>query len=167
MRQKIGRAVQACTATGRYSLTKVLGVPIDNDGGKQVEASHAIVLALGRAVADFALASDAQSVFQGMVRLALVQPNLGATLHIGVKQPVDDEQRPLNAADLAERHGQLMLTGIGRELFEQLTGRHGTCRHGGHRAQDARPVLDDEAFADLATDQTAQFVRRGGGVEEM
>ena len=84
MRQKIGRAGEACTATGRYCLTKVLGVPIDNDGGTQVEAGHAIVLALDRAVADFALASDAQSVIQGMVRLALVQPDLGAALHIEV-----------------------------------------------------------------------------------
>ena len=72
MRQKIGRAVEACTATGRYSLTKVLSVPIDDDGDEQVEASHAIVLALGRAIPNSALASDAQSVFQSMVRFALV-----------------------------------------------------------------------------------------------
>ena len=133
MRQKIGRAVEACTATGRYSLTKVLGVPIDDDGGKQVEADHAIVLALGRAIPNFTLGADTQGVFQGMVRLAFVQPDLGAALHVGVEEPFDDEEGALDAADLAKRNGQLVLARTGGELLEQLTGRYDARHHGGRR----------------------------------
>jgi hypothetical protein len=38
----------------------MLGVPVNDDGGEQVQACHAEVLTLGCAVADFALAPDAQ-----------------------------------------------------------------------------------------------------------
>ena len=34
------------------------GIPVNDDGGEQVEPGHAVVLVLARAVADFALASD-------------------------------------------------------------------------------------------------------------
>ena len=34
------------------------GIPVNDDGGEQVEPGHAVVLALAGAVADFALASD-------------------------------------------------------------------------------------------------------------
>ena len=56
----------------------MFGIPINDDGGEKVETSHAEVLALGGAVADFALATDAEGVFQGMVGLAFVQTDLGA-----------------------------------------------------------------------------------------
>jgi len=80
----------------------VFGVP-DDDGGEQVQTSHAVVLAFGGAVTDFALATNAQGVFQGVVRLPLVQANIGTSLHIGIEQPVDDEPRALYAPDFSER----------------------------------------------------------------
>ena len=83
-------------------MTNVLGVPIDDDGGQQVQASHAVVLALGGSIADFALTANAQSVFQGMVSLPLIQTNIGASLHIGIEQPVDNEQRSLNAPNFPQ-----------------------------------------------------------------
>ena len=94
----------------------MLGVPVDDDGGEQVEACHAEVLPFCCAVADFALAADAEGVFQGVMRLAFVQPDLGAALHVGVEQPVDDEERPLDPSDFPESNGQLMLSGVCREL---------------------------------------------------
>ena len=59
--------------------------------GEQVEAGHAVVLALAGAVADFALAPDAERVLEGVVCLPLVQAGVGPALHIGIEQPVDDE----------------------------------------------------------------------------
>ncbi|MGF6862463.1 hypothetical protein ABIE69_003051 [Rhodobacteraceae bacterium MBR-64] len=76
MREQIGRTVQTDPLPRGHGLTEVFGVPVDNDGGEQVETGHAIVLTLGRAIPDFALASDAQSVFQCVMRLALVQADL-------------------------------------------------------------------------------------------
>ena len=91
----------------------MLGIPVNDDGGEQVEACHAEVLTLSGSVADFALAADAQSVFQGMVGLAFVQTDLGPTLHVGVEQLVDNQQRPFNSSDFFEGFGQLVLAGIG------------------------------------------------------
>ena len=68
-------------------------IPLNDGGGEEVEPSHAVVLALAGAVADFALASDAQRVLEGMMSLALVQTGVDPALHIGVEQPVDDEER--------------------------------------------------------------------------
>ena len=38
------------------------GIPVNDDGGEEIEPSHAVVLALAGAVAYFALASDPQRV---------------------------------------------------------------------------------------------------------
>lgn len=48
---------------------------------------------------------------------ALVQADLSATLHIGVQQPVDDEQRPF---DFAQRDCKLVLSGICSEFSQEL-----------------------------------------------
>src|SRR6056297_2264360 len=160
MREQSGIAIQPGPLPRGYSLTEVLGVPVDDDGGEQVETSHAIVLPFGGTVADFALATDAQGVFQGVMGLALVQANLGPPLHVGVEEPFDDEEGAFDPADFTERQSQLVLARIGGELLEQLTGRHDARHHGGGGPQHARPILDDEALADLAADQAAQFVWR-------
>lgn len=93
------RAIETCVFSGRHGASKVVSVPIDYDCGEQIEASHTVVLSFGGSVTDFALTSDAQSVFQGMMRLAFIQANLGAPLHVGIKQPVNNEERALDAAD--------------------------------------------------------------------
>ena len=59
-------------------MPEMLGIPVDDDGGEQVEACHAVMLPFGGTVADFALPPDAQGVLEGVVCLALVQANLGA-----------------------------------------------------------------------------------------
>ncbi len=70
-------------------------------------------MAFGGAVADSALSSDTQGVFQGLTRFTLVQADLSAALHVGVKQPVDDEQGTFDATDFAQGKGQLVLARIG------------------------------------------------------
>ena len=64
---------------------------MDDDGGEQVEAGHAVVPALDGAVADFALTPDPECVLEGVTSLALVQAGVGPVLHVGVEQPVDKE----------------------------------------------------------------------------
>lgn len=125
MREQSGVAIQPGPLPCGDSLTEMLGVPVDDDGGEQIETSHAVVLPLGGTVVDFALAPDAQGVFQGVMGLALVQSDLGPALHVSVEEPFDDEEGPLDAADFAERDGQLVLAWIraGKQhhftIFEQ------------------------------------------------
>ena len=116
MGQKVWRTVETGAAAAGDGLPEMLGVPVDDDGGEQIEACHAEVLAFGCAVADFTLATDAEGVFQSVMGLAFVQPDLGAALHGGIKQPVDDEERPLDPSDFPQGHGQLVLSGAGCEL---------------------------------------------------
>ena len=74
MRQEFGldRQPGAFSLSDRFAQAH--GIPVDNDGRQQIEPSHAVVLAFAGAVADFALASDAQGVFQGVMGFAFVQP---------------------------------------------------------------------------------------------
>ena len=41
------------------SLTEMLGVPVNDDGGEEVQPGHSEVLALGCSITDFTLAADA------------------------------------------------------------------------------------------------------------
>ena len=68
------------------------GIPVNDDGGEQVEPGHAVMLSFAGAVADFALAPDAERVLERVMSLAPVQAGVGSAPHIGVKQPVDDEE---------------------------------------------------------------------------
>ena len=67
MRQKLMRTIETCVFSGRHSASKVVSVPIDNDCGEQIEARHTVVLSLSSSVTDFALTSNAQSIFQGVM----------------------------------------------------------------------------------------------------
>lgn len=96
----------------RYSFAKVLGVPVNDDLGEQVQPVHSEVLALGCSITDFTLATNAQGVFQRMMRFALIQADLGTALHIGIQQPIDDEQRPFDPADFAQCDREFVLSGI-------------------------------------------------------
>lgn len=158
MRQQSGVAIQPGPLPCGDGLTEVFGVPVDDDGGEQVETCHAVVLPLCGTVADFALPPDAQGVFQGVMGLTLVQADLGPALHVRVEEPLDDEEGAFDAPDFAERNGQLVLARVGCELLEKLTWPHSARHHGGSRPQYAGPVLDDKTLTDLATDQAAQLV---------
>ena len=94
------------------------------------------MLALARAVADFALALDPERVLEYVMSLALVQAGVGSALHIGVKQPVDDEERAFDPADFAESGGRVVPARIGCELSQQWARRKGTTGQGGSNPQD-------------------------------
>ena len=94
VRQKIGRAVQSFAFSVVDRLAEMLGVPVDDDGGEQIEACHCEVLAFSGAVADFTLATDAKGVFQGMMGFTLVQADLGTALHVGIEHPTAMTTQP-------------------------------------------------------------------------
>jgi len=98
------------------------------------------VLSFGGPVADFAAAMEADSPLQRMMRFTLVEADLGAALQIGIQNPVDHEQRALDAADLAQSRGKFVLPRIGGELAQNLAGRDTPGRDGGGDAQDVGPV---------------------------
>ncbi|GEM_PF-3470119 len=48
------------------------GIPVNDDGGEQVEPGHEVVLSFACAVAEFALAPDAERVLERVMSLAPV-----------------------------------------------------------------------------------------------
>ena len=80
----------------------MLGVPID-DGGEQIEAGHSEVLSFAGAVADFALTANSQGVLHSLMRLALIETDLGTALRRRAEQAMlaqiraAGRRRPLEA----------------------------------------------------------------------
>ena len=92
---------------------------------------------------------------------------MGASAHVRVEHPIDDEERALDAADFAKRRGEIMLARIRSELAQQLARRDGPRHHGGGASQHVWPVRHDQSVAHLAADQSAQLTRNGAGVKDM
>ena len=61
MGDKLGQAL-VLSLSDRFAETG--GIPVDDDGGEQVQPSPAIMLPFAGAVADFALAADAKRVLE-------------------------------------------------------------------------------------------------------
>ena len=64
MWQELGDHGQAGMSSPSDRFAQPGGVPVDDDGGKQVEACHAVVPAFRAAIPDFSLTADAQGVLQ-------------------------------------------------------------------------------------------------------
>lgn len=121
-------------------MTEVLGVPINDDGGEQVQSGHTEVLAFGCSIADFALATNAQGILEGMMGFTFVEADLGSTLHVGIEQPVDDEQCPFDPSDFPQCNRKVVLPGTGAER---------TDRPDHYRAQERlRATLDKDRGAE-------------------
>ena len=138
----------------------------------RLRPGHAVALALARAVADLALASDPERVLERVMSLALIQAGVGPALHIGVEQPVDDaersdEERSFDPSDFAESDGQLVLARIGRELAQQLARWKGATGQGGSNPQDVRPVPHDHVLPDFVAGQSDQGFRNASGLGDM
>ena len=62
---------------------------VDDDRGQQVEAGEPVVLSFLGSVSQFTTLVEIDGALEGMVRLSLVQSDLGAPAHVGVRGPVD------------------------------------------------------------------------------
>ena len=69
MRHELGGNGQAGAPSAGDRFAQPGCVPVNDDGGEQVEACHALVLALRAVVADLPLALDAQGVLPGAMGL--------------------------------------------------------------------------------------------------
>ena len=80
-------------------------------------------------------------------------------LHIGVEQPVDDEERSFDPSDFAEGDGQFVLARIGRELSQQLARGEDTIGQGGSNPPPRYPFIPAGAALSVrGVQRTAQPV---------
>ena len=96
-----------------------------------------------------------------------IETYLRATLHIGIKQPIYNKERSFSPSDFTKCDGQIMLSWVGGELSQELTGRHDTGYHGGRTAQNIWPVCYDRAFPDFAANQPLQFFWNAARIKDI
>ena len=108
-------------AATNNGVAELFGIPVDDDGGQQIEARDEEVLPFRGAVADFSLTPDPKGTFQGVMCFSLVQADIGTALHVSIEQPFDDEQCALDPADLPQGQCQIMLPRARGQFLEEVT----------------------------------------------
>ena len=167
MGEEFGGGGDAGLLAGQDRLAELQRIPVDDDGGQQIEPSHAVVLTLAGAVTQFAALVEVDGTLQGVVGFSLVQAVLGAPTHGGVGDPVDHEQGAFDAADFAKGSREFVLARIRSELAQDLARAHGPGGHGGRDAQDVGPVPGNQIGIDGSADERAQRLRHAGALEHM
>ena len=95
---------------------------------------------LKAAVSDFAQAVEEHGPGQRVAGLALVQPGIDAAAQLHALQPVQHEQRALDAAQLTQGHRQTVLPWVAAQFPQHQRGRHGALLDGRDQAQDFIPM---------------------------
>jgi hypothetical protein len=112
-----------------------------HDGRRhQIEAAGSIALLLKAAVADFTQSVEKDSPSQRVARFALIQSSIDAATQFHALQPVQYEQRALNAPQLAQCNGPSVLTRLATELAQHQRGRHRTLLDRGGEPQYFIPM---------------------------
>ena len=73
MGQELGLDRQAGVFSLSDRFAEMDGIPVNDDGGEQVEPGHVVMLAPARAVADFAPTPNPERVLERVMSLAPVQ----------------------------------------------------------------------------------------------
>ena len=110
-----GMAVAAQSVRCPFQIDRV---PQHDGRRHQIETAGPVALLLETAVADFAQAVEEHGTGQRVARLALVQPGMHAAAQLDALQPVQDEQRALDATQLAKGDGQAVLARVAAELAQ-------------------------------------------------
>ena len=99
-------------------------VPIDDGGDHEIEPRCAKALVLEGPVGQPPLAMDINGVGEKVMRFSLVQSSMAAAAQFRVLQPVECEQRPLDAADFRQREVDPVLAAVGREFLQNQRRRN-------------------------------------------
>lgn len=131
-------------------------VPEDDRGHDKVETAGAMLLVLRCPVADAAKAVKADGAGKRVAGLAFVQFSRGLAAERRVFQPVQGEQRPLDAPDLTQRQGQPVLPRVGAEALQHEGRGYDAGSDRGGQPQQVLPMRLDQPFIDLAGDERLQ-----------
>ncbi len=131
-------------------------VPQHDSRRHQVEAAGPVALLLEAPIPDFPKAVEEHRPGQRVARLTFVQAGMHAAAQFNTLQPVQDEQRALDPAQLAQGHGQSVLARVAAELAQHQRGGDGALLDPSGQAQDVVPVGTHVLDVQGAADQRAQ-----------
>ena len=150
--QQAGIGELARLAQGLRCPLQIDRIPQHDGGCHQVQAAGAVPLLLECPVADFAQPMNEDRPGQRVARLPFVQTGVHAAAQLDVLEPVQDEQRAFDPAQLAQRDRQAILPRVAAELAQHEGGRDGAMLDRGGQAQHVVPmsaqVLDVQTAAD-------------------
>lgn len=100
------------------SAAKIESVPVCNGCDEQVKARCSVLLVLEGTVRKASLAIGVNCISQSVPGLSLVQTGLAGAAQFWLFQPVECEQRPLDATEFAKGEVELVLPTIGGKLAQ-------------------------------------------------
>ncbi len=106
----------------RVARSSTPRVPQHDSRRHQVEAAGPVALLLEAPIPDFPKAVEEHRPGQRVARLTFVQAGMHAAAQFNTLQPVQDEQRALDPAQLAQGHGQSVLARVAAELAQHQRG---------------------------------------------
>jgi len=115
-------------------------IPEDDRRRDQIEARGAMALPFEGPVANLAKPVQADRPSQIVAQLAFVQDSAHSAAQLRVKQPVEHEQRSLDAPELAKRERQAILTRVTAQFAQHQRGRHRPVPDGGDQSANLVPV---------------------------
>lgn len=150
--QDSGVGQLARLARGLGHSFQVDSIPQHDDGRHKVQTAGAVPLLLEGPVAYFAQPVDEDLPGQRIVRLALVQPGVHASAQFDVLEPVQDEQRVLDAAQFAQLDRQTVLARVAAKFAQHEGGHDGAMLDRGDQAQHIVPVRAQVLDIQIAAD---------------
>lgn len=138
------------------STAEIDGVPMHDSADDQVEAGGPERLTVKGAIPDFAALVEEHGALELMSGFTLVETGLAAPAQWRARIPLDHEQRTFNAAEFAERFGQVAGFRRGRQPFEDRRGRDGARRNQRCQVQEIVPVLHNQSGVDGRSDMVRQ-----------
>jgi hypothetical protein len=145
---------------GRTESTRVLDgtvqvnrVPIDDRGGNEAQAGRTKTLVLKGSVTDSALAMKEHRAPERIAGLAFVEAGVTALAQIGVRQPLQGEQRSLDSAECAQGTRQGVAGAGGRKLAQDDRRHDRASLDRGFEPHEFSPLAGDRRGFDGIADQ--------------
>ena len=100
-----------------------------------------------------------------MARSLLLRPRLARHTQLGAFDPLQHEQRALDAADLAEGEVQAILLPVGAQLPEHGRGLDGLGLDTGCQSHHVAPVIEDDRLVDRSSHDGSKALELAGFAE--
>ena len=110
-----GRAESARVLDGTVQVDRV---PMDDRGGDEAQAGRTKALVLKGAIANFALAMEEHRAPERVAGLAFVEAGVATLAQVGIREPLQGEQRPFDPAERAQGARQGVAGAGGRKLAQ-------------------------------------------------
>lgn len=155
LEQFVGNISTLLAQMGRSS-TEIDGVPVNDGTDDQLESGCTECLTVVGAIADFTALMEENGAFELVGRFTLIKTGLTAPAQSRARIPLDHEQGTLDAAEFAQRFGQVAGFRRGGQPLEDRRRRNRARRDRRGQTQEIVPMLQDARRVDGRADVIGQ-----------